>query len=142
MGKSLLQTSNKPEHQWRIISCYNSNSENHIIRQELSNICLYIMIDVCCVQITPNEHWIHLLTTWLHALDYHNFGTMKDDILSIDTLASNKCLFTGTFSKSRWRLLFLKNGEPFFAKKLKILNISYHTILLKFHQHVVQILIK
>ena len=35
--------------------------------------------------------------------------------------------------------LLKKNGEPFFAKKLKRLHILYDTILFKFHQHMVQI---
>ena len=37
---------------------------------------------------------------------------------------------------------FVKNGEPFFVKKLKIFYTLDHTILFRFHQHVVQILIK
>ena len=33
-------------------------------------------------------------------------------------------------------------GKPFFAKKLKVLLISHHTIFFQFHQHMIQILIK
>ena len=43
---------------------------------------------------------------------------------------------------SKWHKRFVKNGEPFFVKKLKILHTLDHMILFRFHQHVVQILIK
>ena len=43
---------------------------------------------------------------------------------------------------SKWHQRFVKYSEPFFVKKLKILYTFDHTILFRFHQHVVQILIK
>ena len=66
---------------------------------------------------------------------------MIDDSLLINTSALKNIVYV-TATSSKWRQPFLKNGYPFDAKKLKILYISYHTVLFKFHQHVVQILIK
>ena len=43
---------------------------------------------------------------------------------------------------SKWRQHIVKNGKPFFVKKLKILYSLDHTISFEFHQHVVQILTK
>ena len=65
---------------------------------------------------------------------------MKDDSLLINTLASNNHV-TGMASKMA-SMLSQNWLTFFFAKKLKILYISYHVSIFKFHLHVVQILIK
>ena len=62
---------------------------------------------------------------------------MNDESLSINTVALQNC-FLSQKRFPKWRKYHLKNGEPFFVKKLKILCIFYRTILFKFHQHVVQ----
>ena len=49
-----------------------------------------------------------------------------------------KLLFQSQKRLSKWRQHFVKNGKPFFVKKLKILYSLDHTIFFKFHQHVVQ----
>ena len=49
---------------------------------------------------------------------------------------------SGEQQTPKWHQHFAKNGYPFFAKKLKMLYSSDHTILFKFHQHKVQIPIK
>ena len=81
------------------------------------------------------------LLTWLHVLDNHNFGTMKDDRRSINTSASNTCFChrngfqNGVSPMSKMVTIFCHI-------ELKILCISYCAIFFfKFHQHVVQIVI-
>ena len=68
------------------------------------------------------------------------FGTMKDDSLLIDTLASNNCLSHRNVFQNGVKTFSITVNH--FCQKLEILYISYHTILFKLHQHVAQILIK
>ena len=74
------------------------------------------------------------------------FGTLnmlKDDSLQINSLASNICfscrnVFQNSVNAlSKWLTIFFS----FLSKSSKILGSSDHTILFKFHQHVVHILI-
>ena len=69
------------------------------------------------------------------------FGTIKDYNLSINILASNNCLCHRNLFKNGVNSFSLM-VDHFFFKNLKILYISHSMILFKFHQHVVQILIK
>ena len=67
------------------------------------------------------------------------FGTLKDCSLQINSFAS---LFQLQKHLSTWRQRYVKNGfetPNVFVIKLQISCSSDPTILLKFHQHVVQI---
>ena len=73
--------------------------------------------------------------------DSNNFGTLKDDSLLINTVASNICLYHGNVFQNGIKP-FSKMVNHCFAKKNSKLCIFPDTILFKFHQHVVQIVIK
>ena len=64
---------------------------------------------------------------------------MKDGSLLIDAIASNNCLcYRNVFQNDVDS--FSKTVNHFLPQKFKMLNILYHTIVFKFHQHVVQYL--
>ena len=65
------------------------------------------------------------------------FGTLKDDSLEINILAVNNCFSHRNIFQNSVNTL-----STIFVKKLKFFYSSNCTILFKFHQHVVQILIK
>ena len=71
------------------------------------------------------------------------FGTLKDGSLETNNLTLKNCLscrYVFQNGANALSKMVLKN--PFFCQKLKILCILDHTILFKFHLHVVQTFFK
>ena len=67
--------------------------------------------------------------------------TLKDDSLYVSRLASNYCFSHSNVFQNGVNT-FSKMVDHFLSKKLIILYCLDHRILFKFHQHVVQMLIK
>ena len=68
------------------------------------------------------------------------FGTLKDNSLLINSLASNNCFSHRNIFQNGVNTLS-KLVNHFLSKSSKMYSLD-HTILFKVHQHVVQILIK
>ena len=64
-------------------------------------------------------------------------------MIVFELIVKHQTIVSVTEMFSKWHQRFVKSGEPFIVEKLKILYTLDHTILFRFHQHVmVQILIK
>ena len=109
------------------------------------NIRLYLNVLLRLRSLFVKTDWV--CHVWCNFLPVYTcqttviFGTLKDDSLKINSLASN-IFFQSQKRVPKWRQHFVKMINHFFVEKLQILFSSDHTILFKFYQHVVQILIK
>ena len=82
------------------------------------------------------------LLTWLRVSAECHYFWNTERWQSLNWYFSTKQLYQSQKHLPKWRQHFVKNCWKVCAKKHKILYGSDHTILFKFHQHVVQILIK